>query len=483
MPILHSFVKTEDNHIVTVSQDTDYTLDYVDRNTEKRITSGSIEAGASLTVPTTKDGEWILTLIVGNETVKIPFYVIKYLQNSIITVIKQLLCGDCGCDDNLLDDCISKIAKKALKYKSIHAKLFTYQYTYLSRYTPNFSFNFLQYIDEALKLSTCSIQNKTNNILSEECVTGSTKSVENINKIYLGIFWYGMYLIDLLMAGEDEDEIAFVKTKYKIDTISDCVCSLCIDLDELEAVFDNIIDFNLSFEQVYNENDGLPNEWLGTVIGVSGDVDLGAVSNPLVGLIHIALTGAPADEGFQHVNDEVISMALLKELELKIYPQTVIDEMGLRIVLYNSTNGDTSNPVYVLTGNYGINFLSATQQTAIIPSSHFTNISSFDTIIVTVIEDDVPLNYALLVIDDIKINLIDNDIYEDTMGQVGEPLYNINNLSVNKHGKPNVTTIEVGDTIWGELPLGSGRKVEADVLALPYTDDNNLKIYSVDYAS
>lgn len=484
MAIIHSFIKTQDNHVLTVSQDTDYTLDYIDRNTTKRLASGSILSGESLTVPTTKDGEWLLTLIVGSETTEIPFYVIKYLQNSIITVIKQLLCGDCGCDDNVLDDCISKIAKSCLKYKSIHAKLLTYQYTYLNLYNPNFQLNFMQYLTNALRLSTCSVQSKVNNILSEECVTGSTKSVANIDKIYLAAFWYGMYLVDLYFANEDEDEVAFVETKYKIDTIKDCVCDLCLDLEELTNVFDGITDFNLSYQQVYNENAGLPDEWFGSFIGVAGLVQFAAVSNPLVGLKHIALLGTPAGDGFQHTNSYAISMGNLAELNFKIFPQTVIAEMGLRINLYNTTTGELSNSVDVITGAYGVDFLSGLQQSVLIPGNHFTNIDSFDTIQFVVIENGVPLNYALLVIDDIKIELLENNIFIDPMANnTGKYVCEINKLSVNKNGKTNETTIEVGDTIFGELPLGSGRFVHAEVIALPYTDDNNLKIYAENYAS
>lgn len=55
----------------------------------------------------------------------------------------------------------------------------------------------------------------------------------------------------------------------------------------------------------------------------------------------------------------------------------------------------------------------------------------------------------------------------------------IDNLAVNKKANVNYDAIEVGDEIRGELPAGSGRHIVADVIALPYTDDANLEIYSI----
>lgn len=55
----------------------------------------------------------------------------------------------------------------------------------------------------------------------------------------------------------------------------------------------------------------------------------------------------------------------------------------------------------------------------------------------------------------------------------------IDNLAVNKKANTNYGSIEVGDEIRGELPAGSGRHIVADVIALPYTSDANLEIFSI----
>jgi hypothetical protein len=58
----------------------------------------------------------------------------------------------------------------------------------------------------------------------------------------------------------------------------------------------------------------------------------------------------------------------------------------------------------------------------------------------------------------------------------------INKIQVNKKNRNpfNPNEIEVGDFIEGEIPEVSGRYVKADVVSLPYTDDENLEIYSID---
>lgn len=54
----------------------------------------------------------------------------------------------------------------------------------------------------------------------------------------------------------------------------------------------------------------------------------------------------------------------------------------------------------------------------------------------------------------------------------------INNMAVNKRANTNYFFIEVGDLIDGEYPLNSGRFIKAKVIALPYTVEANLQIYS-----
>lgn len=77
----------------------------------------------------------------------------------------------------------------------------------------------------------------------------------------------------------------------------------------------------------------------------------------------------------------------------------------------------------------------------------------------------------------IRINTNNNG--SGSGGDLGKVILKIDNLAVNKRANNDFNIIEIGDEIRGELPFNSGRHIVAEVTALPYTDDNNLNIFSI----
>lgn len=73
--------------------------------------------------------------------------------------------------------------------------------------------------------------------MQEECITGSVKSVDKLFIMHVALYWAGMYLIDKDIAGTNEDELLFIKSKYYYDKIVNCLCETCVTMKELEDIF------------------------------------------------------------------------------------------------------------------------------------------------------------------------------------------------------------------------------------------------------
>jgi len=258
MALLYNFDKIKDNHVLSVSQNSSFELYYISDKSNSLVITDTILNGASTTMPTTKDGEYKLIVKATAETdVIILFQVVKYLQNSIIREARLLLCGDTanGCTPNTAN-CLTKAGKQALTHKSIFVKLLTFQNLSIPAYSPMYSVRFLNLLEEGIKTFTCKIQTSINRIMQEECITGTVKDVETLFKVYVALYWAGMYFIERAIAIGDAEELEFIKTKFDYDAIVACLCSTCIDIEMLEILyneatmppelysfqFDNIVD-------------------------------------------------------------------------------------------------------------------------------------------------------------------------------------------------------------------------------------------------
>lgn len=241
MAILHTFIKEKDVYYLTAGQDLEYSLEYINKNKTTLITTKVLALDAISTLPISIDGNYRLTVVAdGEEDIIINFHVKYNLRNSIIVDLYHLLCGNCNCTNNTAT-CISKLAKKCLKHKAIFTKLMTYQHYYIPLYENNYITRFANFIALMLPIVSCNVQSMVNNILKEECITGSVKDVDKFFKLYLTLYWLGMYYIERLEAGTDQDELEYIDTVYRYETISQCVCGLGfgIDMEEVEDVFND----------------------------------------------------------------------------------------------------------------------------------------------------------------------------------------------------------------------------------------------------
>lgn len=235
MAIIYEFYKENDNDILKVFQKSIYKLYYISGITPIEVAKGLIKPLVAYNLPTTKDGKYQLVLSANNEIDKaIEFNVVKFLQKSIIVAVKGVLCNcsDIACTENV---CITLHAEKALKYKSIYSKLLTLQYVYLPLYVDILIFN--AYVRRAVNLASCKSQETVNNIINSECMHGSVDSVDDVNKRLVAIYWFGMYYIEYKQATTDEKK-KYLNDKYKYESIANCLCDICLSIEELKAAYD-----------------------------------------------------------------------------------------------------------------------------------------------------------------------------------------------------------------------------------------------------
>lgn len=240
MAILYTLEKTLDEFVIEVSQITAYELRYISDNSDSLVEAKTLAIDTPITLTATKDGEYELTLIAEGETNVIRvFNVIKYLQNSIILETLNILCGEDlrGCNDAFTTACLTAAGKECLTHKAIFVKLLTFQTLYVPTYGTSYSLIFSNFLEEGANTYGCKLQTTINNILLQECVTGSVKDVKSLFRLYVALYWAGMYFIEENLATGDNTELAFIKTKFMYDCIVPCLCNLCIDINGLKEVF------------------------------------------------------------------------------------------------------------------------------------------------------------------------------------------------------------------------------------------------------
>lgn len=239
MALLYTYNREEDIDKILVEQDTTLILTYLSGNNSNVVVNTTIKADNTFIFPINKDGNYRVLLSAEGETSEtFDFFVKKHLEKSIITDAVNLLCNKCDCscncggcnsDNNL---CITKEAKLALVFRGIFVKLLSFQHVYLYTYNTDYTNLFNTYIKNGINLNTCHVQTNINAFLYQECLTGQVKDVTKLFKIYLLLYWYAMYKIELQEATETQE---FITNKYKADKILNCICDLCVDLTALDA--------------------------------------------------------------------------------------------------------------------------------------------------------------------------------------------------------------------------------------------------------
>lgn len=240
MALLYTLIKTKDEFIVEVLQISTFELFYISDNSNSKVDSGSLAISSPHTLITPQDGQYKLVLkATGESDIEKLIDVVKYLQDSIITQAKALLCtgtADCGCPEIDIN-CLSAASKKCLNSKSIFVKLLNFQSLQIPTYGPNYLNIFTSFISNGVETYECKAQTTMNNILKEECITGNVKSVDSLFNMYLALYWAGMYFIEENLAIGDEEQLEFLLTKFSYDTIVGCLCTTCIDIDTLKDLF------------------------------------------------------------------------------------------------------------------------------------------------------------------------------------------------------------------------------------------------------
>lgn len=240
MAIIYTFIKTLDTHIINVSQITVYKLYYLSDNSNTLVITETLAVDTPITLTTVKDGQYKLVLIVEEESdIEIEFDVIKYLQNSIIKDAMLILCNmdNPDCKDAFTAQCLKKAAKECLTHKAIFVKLLSFQTLHIPTYGVSYGLIFINFLEEGSATYNCKLQTTINRILTEECITGSVKDTTSLFKMFIALYWAGMYFIEKNLAFGDTDQLTFIDTKFMYDCIVGCLCNTCIDINELETVF------------------------------------------------------------------------------------------------------------------------------------------------------------------------------------------------------------------------------------------------------
>jgi len=235
MAIVYTIKKIKDDQVLTVSQDTTYTLLLGLRVIESK----SVISGSTTILTAHSDGDYTINLTADSEPdASGTFSVVRYLQNSIILDSLNLLC-DCGCTTSISsNNCVKGNDLKVIKNKNIFTKLLTFQSVYLSKYSETMLADFTAYIEKVIAAGKCSTQAKIAQMTTEECITGNSTDTTELFKLYVIAYWSGMYFIEKAQIGSsDTEELLYLDKKFKVTLISECICGSCVTMSELEVLF------------------------------------------------------------------------------------------------------------------------------------------------------------------------------------------------------------------------------------------------------
>lgn len=326
MAIVYTYIREKDIDKITVEQDTTVLLEYTSYSKALKISEVVVLNGSSYNLPVNKDGEYLVTLnAVGEVQVTFIIFVRKNLQISIVTDVYKLLCDNCGCGcDSTCNNCIKADALKCLKHRGIFVKLLSYQHSYLHTYPTSYLVKFNYFIKEALKTSNCNIQVDINKFLMQECITGDTGEVLKLFKLYIFLYWYIIYRVELEEAVSVEEQ-EFVTTKYKVDKILACVCDLCVDINKLDEI---LIEGNLIYYWQFSD--------LTTNISIAPSINQVYLDSVDVVSLEQALTGNTY--GFNNLGRIAFAIPAGSENAYSIFDNFGVNVTAITFDTYYNTN-------------------------------------------------------------------------------------------------------------------------------------------------
>jgi hypothetical protein len=189
----------------------------------------------------------------------------KNYRTRLIPLIEKTLCSkcnDCGNCNDSDENCISKEAKVCLRNQS----LFNYIQVYNNLIKP-FTFNaptkFNTFLDnfnsEAIYNNICFIKEELCKQLLETDIDGKTHTNQDLFNYFISIYYLGLYLYDksfiptsIFTNDEVIEELEYLKTIYKYDTIKKCILNLGINVDSLIEIITSTENLEVYYWQDNN---------------------------------------------------------------------------------------------------------------------------------------------------------------------------------------------------------------------------------------
>lgn len=196
------------------------------------ILAGTIEPGDEVLLVFTEDAEY--KVILDNTEEFIILYYVN-LQTSIICSINDILCGcDCECSSSSEFCDLLKLRAKIDVYK---------------RLTNPYGVAFYDTVYDCVK---CLITKPIYCSIAEELIRGESSCNEKLIKQIIALDYLAMYFYELAQV-EDQEDIDFIKNKFKIEEIFCCIQKLGIDVGEIETkINNNMGNFTINSQSYVN---------------------------------------------------------------------------------------------------------------------------------------------------------------------------------------------------------------------------------------
>jgi hypothetical protein len=208
MALNYTYLKYKDIHTLKNDEGIDMNYEIVKNScdAETSISTGVISPGNTITINFITDGDYTINL---TTSLAEDFFTVKYYQNllkSFIYSVESIFCGCTPCKEceecNECEDYLEALLK-ALAYTSLHEP------------------QFQPYIDAINKESKCLL----NDLVLCTLIQEKVKGIANYKEILLYFLsnYYGAFYFNERFAAIDDEEKAYVTTKYKYAKIVKCM--------------------------------------------------------------------------------------------------------------------------------------------------------------------------------------------------------------------------------------------------------------------
>lgn len=246
MAILYTYTKYKDNHYLTNNElvSLNYLIEKVTCDATTQVASGVILPTKSYSIPLKVDGQYRISLTKQGDVPEtevlqdILFY--NNLLLSFLTVAQKVLCGctisrDCN-DDATAEEYLDAFMK-AYAFGSVNNPMYK------------------DYFNIIAEDSACAFNNDVLCTMLTEKVYGKEDPRSIMLKI-LAYYYCAFYFKDKYMTA-DAEELVYLNSKYKFDTISKCMRKIGIDPASVITLFES--DSTVYYWQLANTTDDITN--------------------------------------------------------------------------------------------------------------------------------------------------------------------------------------------------------------------------------